>query len=646
MRLEIRELDTSMVYDIGPEGAVLGRERARTDIAFHDESISKRHARIYLEGTTWFLEDLESSNGTYVNEQRISQPLALTVGMSFALAQKRFDVILVEGANGVSSAPSPSDDAFSSGIGAGGFAGDAGAGPRSGGANAANSRDSLNSMSFGPGLGFPPDDPAGLDASSNGRPGQPRSRSVVDPADELAGVEGQGLSYFFVAVPKAIAFYLAAVPKMLVNPVGSIKHGIAEQSIPAMGRMELIAYALPAFLAMSLLQQIGSLVAGVIGGQDLGTVLGGLVTGILTAAILSAVMAIVAGFLGHPVLRWVVDFLKGQSTAKSRTNCFLMGWTTGILTAIPTCIALIVGAVNVPFLNVVPVLIGFVAAGISLLLGYLWALEFRVVRWFQLLLLGLGVLYVLLTGVHLVQAVVYSVGRLLSDDPALVADGPAVDATGAGGAAGEALGENPEAGAGAGAAGAGAAEEAGRANSLSGDAAGAIDPAAATTGANIAANAAANAATAGHRAANANANANAGVAVADGAHAVAGSSVVNSGNSAAGSGSGAAGSAPTLTGTGDNASGDRSLSPYLEHREKRRAIDEAIERDPKLLRDRAILDDYRKLLNIESKRNKVWAKKRAKSAADRKINATLKDADVFDRTRRVVDRLHAKIFGE
>ena len=53
-----------MVYDISAEGAVMGRERAKTDISFRDESISKRHARIYYEGGHWFLEDLGSSNGT------------------------------------------------------------------------------------------------------------------------------------------------------------------------------------------------------------------------------------------------------------------------------------------------------------------------------------------------------------------------------------------------------------------------------------------------------------------------------------------------------------------------------------------------------------------------------------------------------
>ena len=69
-----------MVYDISADGAVMGRERARTDISFRDESISKRHARIYYEGGSWYLEDLGSSNGTYLDDQRVSGPVVLGQG--------------------------------------------------------------------------------------------------------------------------------------------------------------------------------------------------------------------------------------------------------------------------------------------------------------------------------------------------------------------------------------------------------------------------------------------------------------------------------------------------------------------------------------------------------------------------------------
>jgi pSer/pThr/pTyr-binding forkhead associated (FHA) protein len=83
MRLEIRDLEDQTVYDIGPEGAVLGRERAKTDISLRDESISKRHARIFLDDGPVVPGGSETpSNGTYVDDQRISSPVMVTSGMA------------------------------------------------------------------------------------------------------------------------------------------------------------------------------------------------------------------------------------------------------------------------------------------------------------------------------------------------------------------------------------------------------------------------------------------------------------------------------------------------------------------------------------------------------------------------------------
>jgi hypothetical protein len=56
-----------MIYDIGP-GAVLGRGDA-AEIRLNDPFASSRHARIALQGNVVLLEDLQSTNGTYLNEE-------------------------------------------------------------------------------------------------------------------------------------------------------------------------------------------------------------------------------------------------------------------------------------------------------------------------------------------------------------------------------------------------------------------------------------------------------------------------------------------------------------------------------------------------------------------------------------------------
>ncbi len=49
-------------------------------IRLDDDYVSTRHARIASSGDQWFVEDLGSTNGTYVGASRISQPTAIAVG--------------------------------------------------------------------------------------------------------------------------------------------------------------------------------------------------------------------------------------------------------------------------------------------------------------------------------------------------------------------------------------------------------------------------------------------------------------------------------------------------------------------------------------------------------------------------------------
>jgi hypothetical protein len=59
-----------MIYDIGP-GAVLGRGDA-AEIRLNDPFASSRHARVVLQGSAVILEDLGSTNGTYLNEELLA----------------------------------------------------------------------------------------------------------------------------------------------------------------------------------------------------------------------------------------------------------------------------------------------------------------------------------------------------------------------------------------------------------------------------------------------------------------------------------------------------------------------------------------------------------------------------------------------
>ena len=49
-------------------------------IRLDDDYVSTRHARIAASGDEWYVEDLGSTNGTYVGANRLTEPLSVTVG--------------------------------------------------------------------------------------------------------------------------------------------------------------------------------------------------------------------------------------------------------------------------------------------------------------------------------------------------------------------------------------------------------------------------------------------------------------------------------------------------------------------------------------------------------------------------------------
>jgi pSer/pThr/pTyr-binding forkhead associated (FHA) protein len=50
-------------------------------IRLDDDYVSTRHARVAHSGDDWFVEDLGSTNGTYVGASRITQPTTIGLGV-------------------------------------------------------------------------------------------------------------------------------------------------------------------------------------------------------------------------------------------------------------------------------------------------------------------------------------------------------------------------------------------------------------------------------------------------------------------------------------------------------------------------------------------------------------------------------------
>ena len=77
-----------MIYDLDGD-LVLGRGD-RAEIRLEDPFASSRHARIYEQGNSVVVEDLGSTNGTYLNEELLESPRPLHPGDRVRIGDSEF----------------------------------------------------------------------------------------------------------------------------------------------------------------------------------------------------------------------------------------------------------------------------------------------------------------------------------------------------------------------------------------------------------------------------------------------------------------------------------------------------------------------------------------------------------------------------
>jgi hypothetical protein len=81
-------LRAGSAYDLS-DGALLGRGES-ADIRLEDTFASSAHARLVPQGEVMVLEDLGSTNGTYLNGEPLGGPQPLHVGDSIRIGDSEF----------------------------------------------------------------------------------------------------------------------------------------------------------------------------------------------------------------------------------------------------------------------------------------------------------------------------------------------------------------------------------------------------------------------------------------------------------------------------------------------------------------------------------------------------------------------------
>ncbi len=72
--------------DLNQAPILIGRG-SDSAIRLDDDYVSTRHARVAASGDQWFVEDLGSTNGTYVGNARITQPTTITLGTQIRIGK-------------------------------------------------------------------------------------------------------------------------------------------------------------------------------------------------------------------------------------------------------------------------------------------------------------------------------------------------------------------------------------------------------------------------------------------------------------------------------------------------------------------------------------------------------------------------------
>jgi hypothetical protein len=374
-QVTLRDLSTNEDIVVPPEGFIFGRVGGDADIQIEDNSISRRQARVSLKNGQWLLETLAVPQG-----QRPPRPVALQEGATFNVGQSEFEVVQVEEEEemdpGAKTVAPPS-----------------------------KGKSALPPAKKAP---APPMDAKTTPAA----PAQKRAATNAEAEPAQGGGDeapAKGISVLFVGVPKGLAYYLINVPKLLVNPVGTVRKTIEEQPNEPMGKIELIGYALPALVLAGALGSIARGLAQLIGPGHVFE----LMAFIPVAALIGGVLgALITGWFFHPVLTWVLDKLKGTHDARSRSNYFLQMQTVALVVAVPNALGTILGSLPIPFINLLGPLLMIVGTLASLYVVHAWMVHFEVVKWVLIVIKVLAVLALLGTGLGFVTGLIATIRGL------------------------------------------------------------------------------------------------------------------------------------------------------------------------------------------------------------------------------------------
>lgn len=93
LTLVLHNNDQARVYHFTQPEVNVGRDPA-SECYLEDQTISAQHARLSYHHGQWWLEDMHSTNGTFLNQEAVQEPLVVASGDQIRFGQVQVHVAL------------------------------------------------------------------------------------------------------------------------------------------------------------------------------------------------------------------------------------------------------------------------------------------------------------------------------------------------------------------------------------------------------------------------------------------------------------------------------------------------------------------------------------------------------------------------